>query len=148
MDLARRIFGDTIDYTRVRLRRRKWFPFQPLNLVMAPWGHIHFHPSGPSYCDDFSAQPPHFQGFFIHELTHVWQAQRKGWWYLPLVRPFSRRYDYTLVPGKPLADYGIEQQAEILGHAARLMLGSPVAGKGELQHYLPLLPGKGIPHAA
>ena len=26
------------------------------------------------------------QGFFIHEMTHVWQAQKGGRFYLPLMR--------------------------------------------------------------
>jgi hypothetical protein len=28
----------------VRLVRGKWWPFQPRGIVMAPCGHIHFHP--------------------------------------------------------------------------------------------------------
>ena len=49
-------------------------------------------------------------------MTHVWQAQSGGRFYLPLMRhPFSR-YAYTLKAGKPFARYGIEQQAEIVAH--------------------------------
>lgn len=90
---------------------------------MAPWGHLHFHPASKAYCDDFALAPLEMQGHFIHEMTHVWQAQKKGWWYLPLVRPFSRRYDYCLRPGWPLERYGIEQQAEIVRHAFLLRNG-------------------------
>ena len=60
---------------------------------MAPMGHLHFHPSGDSYCDDFASAGVSLQGHFIHEMTHVWQTQTRGRWYLPLHRPFSRRYD-------------------------------------------------------
>jgi hypothetical protein len=113
--LARSIFGDAIDYQKVRIRRRKWFPFQPRRVTMAPRGHIHFHPRGDAYCDDFAAAPLAAQGLFIHELTHVWQHQRGV--FLPLRRhPFSP-YRYTLEPGRPFARYGIEQQAEIVRHA-------------------------------
>ena len=102
---------------------------------MAPMGHLHFHPHGENYCDDFSAASMHLQGLFIHEMTHVWQAQRKGRFYLPLFRPFSRRYDYSLKPGWPLERYGIEQQAEIVRHAFLLRNGWRVAGVSDGEAY-------------
>ncbi len=43
---------------------------------MAPMGHLHFHPRAPHYHDDFAAASPPKQAHFIHEMTHVWQAQR------------------------------------------------------------------------
>lgn len=95
---------------------------------MAPMGHLHFHPHSPHYCDDFSVAPLSAQGLFIHEMTHVWQSQTKGRWYLPLWRSFSRRYDYALRPGWKLEQYGIEQQAEIVRHAFLLRRGARLAG--------------------
>jgi len=102
---------------------------------MAPWGHIHFHPQSPHYCDDFAAASLTLQGHFIHEMTHVWQTQTRGWWYLPLIRHFSRRYDYALKPGWPLERYGIEQQAEIVRHAFLLRHGARVAGVSDPSAY-------------
>ena len=72
--LARSIFGDAIDYSKVRLVKRKWWPFQPRSVAMAPMGHIHFHPHSDLWSEDFAREPLHRQGLFIHELTHVWQA--------------------------------------------------------------------------
>ncbi len=95
---------------------------------MAPMGHMHFHPASSHYCDDFSSAGLSLQGLFIHEMTHVWQTQTRGRWYLPLCRPFSRRYDYCLKPGWTLEKYGIEQQAEIVRHAFLLRSGVRVAG--------------------
>lgn len=83
---------------------------------MAPMGNIWFHPRCGGWSDDFSAEPILRQGFFIHELTHVWQAQKHGRLYLPLMRHPFCRYAYRLVPGKPFSRYGIEQQAEIVRH--------------------------------
>jgi hypothetical protein len=83
---------------------------------MAPTGNIWFHPEGGGWSEDFSNEPLGSQGFFIHELTHVWQAQRRGRFYLPLMRHPFCRYDYALEPGKPFARYGLEQQAEIVRH--------------------------------
>lgn len=116
-DLARIAFGAAIDLDRVWVRRRKWFPLQPRQTVMAPCGHVHFHPRGTLYRDDFSLAPPASQGLFIHELTHVWQSQHHGRWWLPLMRHPFCRYDYRLKEGRPLDRYGIEQQAEIVRHA-------------------------------
>lgn len=126
--LARSIFGDAIDYAPVRIRRRKFFPLQPRQVTMAPKGHLHFHPAANHYCDDFAAAPLHHQAHFIHEMTHVWQAQRLGEWYLVLRRHPWCRYDYALKPGWKLAQYGIEQQAEIVRHAFLLRHGASVAG--------------------
>jgi hypothetical protein len=133
--LVRSVFGDAIDLSRVTIRRRRWFPFQPARVTMAPMGHIHFHPRSESYCEDFSDAELRLQGHFIHEMTHVWQAQARGWWYLPLVRPFSRSYDYALRPGWRLEQYGIEQQAEIVRHAFLLRNGFRLAGVADASAY-------------
>jgi hypothetical protein len=114
--LARPIFGDAIDYSRVCLIRRKWWPFQPKNTAMAPTGHIHFHPRGELWSDNFANEPLGRQGLFIHEMTHVWQAQTKGRFYLPLMRHPFCRYRYRLQPGRRFERYGLEQQAEIVRH--------------------------------
>ena len=49
-------------------------------------------------------------------MTHVWQAQREGRLYLPLMRHPFCRYAYEFEPGKPFRRYGLEQQAEIVRH--------------------------------
>ena len=124
--LARSVFGDAIDYARVRVHNRRWFPFQPKRTVMAPDGHLWFHPGGALFCDDFCATPLIRQGLFIHEMTHVWQHQ-KGIC-LPLQRHPFCRYDYSLKPAWSLEKYGLEQQAEIVKHAFWLRNGVKVAG--------------------
>ncbi len=102
---------------------------------MAPSGHIHFHPDGSLYCEDFATAPIHRQGLFVHEMTHVWQAQSKGPLYLPLMRHPFCRYGYNLSPGKPLTRYGIEQQAEIVRHAFLLRNGADIAGVCDARAY-------------
>lgn len=101
---------------------------QPRDVLMAPCGHVHFHPASPHWRDDFADAALELQGLFIHEMTHVWQAQLRGRWYLPVCRSFSRRYNYVLKPGWPLERYGIEQQAEIVRHAFLLRQGCLVPG--------------------
>jgi len=114
--LARSLFADAIDYSKVRLIHRPWWPLQPKTTVMAPTGNIHFHPRGETWSDDFAADTLAAQGLFLHELTHVWQTQTNGRYWLPLMRHPFCRYSYTLRPGQPFAHYGIEQQAEIVRH--------------------------------
>jgi hypothetical protein len=137
-DLAESVFGKAIDYDPVTLRRRKWFPFQPRRAAMAPSGHIHFHPKGDLWSDDFGAEPLHRQGLFIHEMTHVWQHQRGIW--LPIARHPFCRYSYSLKPGWPLARYGLEQQAEIVRHAFLLREGAHIPGAPPLERYRTILP--------
>ena len=115
--LARSMFGDAIDFGRVRIVRGKWWPFQSRGIVMAPTGNIHFHPRDPRWSEDFSRAPLELQGLLIHELTHVWQSQTRGRFYLPLMRHPFCRYAYDLVPGHTFDRYGLEQQAEIVRHA-------------------------------
>jgi hypothetical protein len=116
VELARSTFGNAIDYWRVRLFKGKWWPFHPRRTAMAPMGDIWFHPDGGGWSGDFSSEPLNRQAFFMHEMTHVWQAQKRGRYYLTLMRHPFCHYDYRLQPGKPFSDYGIEQQAEIVRH--------------------------------
>ena len=136
--LARSMFGSAIDYATVRLHDRKWAFFHPRGTVMAPDGHIWFHPKGNGYCADFCDRDVDAQGLFIHEMTHVWQRQRGV--FLPLARHPFCRYGYALKPGQAFARYGIEQQAEIVRHAFLLRKRRVVPGAPPLAQYMSLLP--------
>jgi hypothetical protein len=127
IELARSIFSDAIDYALVRMVKGKWWPFHPRNAAMAPMGNIYFHPEGGVWSDDFSKEPLRRQGFFIHEMTHVWQTQKRGRFYLPLMRHPFCRYAYELKPGKPFENYGLEQQAEIVTHVFLASRGARLA---------------------
>lgn len=137
--MARRAFGDAIDLDPISIRREKWWWLQPAWIVMAPDGHIWFHPNNRSWHDDFSKASLHLQGLIIHELTHVWQRQqginvvlRRGVW---------ARYDYLpFQPGKPFEAYGCEQQAEIVRDAYVKRMGGTVTGTPALCVYDAVLP--------
>ncbi len=135
--LARSIYRDAIALDRVEIRRRRWWPFQPRNIVMAPTGHVHLHPASPIWSEDFSREGHGLQGLFLHELCHVWQHQRGL--FLPLRRHPFCRYTYSFRPGVPLAGYGIEQQAEIVRHAFLLREGVAVVGAPDLARYEALM---------
>lgn len=136
--LATGVFGTALDLAGVRIYRRKWWPFQPRDVVMAPRGHIHFHPDSRSFCTCFGSSSPDLQGLFIHEMTHVWQHQA-GINLLLRRHPFCR-YDYAFEPGKPFARYGIEQQAEIVRHVFEMRRGRVIAGKPPLAELEAILP--------
>lgn len=138
--LAASVFGDAIDYGRVKINRRRWWPLQRRNICMAPDGHLWFHPRSPLWCEDFAGADIGLKGLFIHEMTHVWQSQTRGRWYLPLMRHPFCRYDYALKPGKRFNLYGLEQQAEIARHAFLLRNGVCLKNKPALPQYDAVLP--------
>lgn len=138
--LAASMFGDAIDYDRVRVNRRKWFPFQPKRAIMAPDGHLWVHPKGHLWRDDYAAAPLNMQALFLHEMTHVWQAQRRGKWYLPTRRHPFCRYDYAVRAGLPFERYGLEQQAEIVRHVFLLRNGMNFPGAPALAQLETILP--------
>ena len=114
--LVSSVFGASIDNARVRIIRGRWWPLQPKGIVMAPTGNIHFHPADPRWSDDYADESLSLQGLFIHEMTHVWQSQKRGKYYLPLMRHPFCRYGYQLQQGRSFDRYGLEQQAEIVRH--------------------------------
>jgi len=136
--LARGMFGDAIDLDTVRLHRKKWFPFQPRKVTMAPHGAIHFHPKGDAYCECFASNTIGWQGHLIHELVHVWQHQR-GVNLVLRRHPFCR-YSYSIKPGWTLDRYGIEQQAEIVRHTFLLRHGVVIPGAPPLATLESILP--------
>ncbi|MBV6439104.1 MAG: hypothetical protein DYG98_11285 [Haliscomenobacteraceae bacterium CHB4] len=109
--LARSVFGEAIDYQKVRLDERSFigcrqfrFAYVGFNFVNS-WGDL---------------SDPHF----IHEMVHVWQYQRLGSVYIPRALWAQRTaegYDYggiaalqqAVEQGKSLADFNYEQQGDI-----------------------------------
>ncbi len=133
------VFGDALDPDTVTLRQGKWFPFQPRRTVMAPDGHVWFHPDGPEWRDDFATASLGSRALLVHELTHVWQVQCG----LNLVlrrRPFARYAYLPLIPGKAFAAYGIEQQACIVADAYVLDNKGQIPGAPTIAVYRALLP--------
>lgn len=137
IDLAQSVYGASIDLSPVTIRRRKWFPFQPRDVTMAPRGHLHFHPASSNWSEDFSREDADLRGLFVHELCHVWQHQRGI--FLPLARHPFCRYSYAVKPGWALPRYGLEQQAEIVRHAYLLREGRIVPGAPALDQYESIL---------
>lgn len=138
--LTRALFGDAIDPDRVRIHHARWFALQPRDTVMAPDGAIWCHPRGSLYRACFATASLAMQALFVHEMVHVWQAQTRGRWYLPLMRHPFCRYAYILRPGRPFARYGIEQQAEIVADAFLHVNGAAKLGGPTLEAYRAVIP--------
>lgn len=138
--LVRGMFGAALDPDPVRIRRWRWWPFQPRHITMAPMGHLHFPPGSKAWCACFGQDTINGQAFFLHEMTHVWQAQTRGRWYLPLMRHPFCRYDYEFDPDRSFDRYGIEQQAEIVTHIHLLRHGVNLPDKPPLEVLEAILP--------
>jgi hypothetical protein len=117
--LARGVFGDVIDYGRVRLSTL------PVGRFAIAFGsHVTFPPWSP-VPPDFALETVRTRAWLVHELTHVWQFQTMpAWtlasWALTALGGGYRRglpgYRYTL-PLKPFAAHNLEQQASMVEHA-------------------------------
>jgi len=131
---ARRVFGDALDYTKVEIQDGS---IEGKLVSVGGYARtvgntIHF-PSGGSK----------HMAFMVHELTHVWQYQKKGWTYAPkcLWAQVTGGYSYTSggkskddslkdarSAGKTLTDFNLEQQGDILSDYYNLLQqGSDVA---------------------
>ena len=118
------MFGNSIDYDKVRIYDRKLFSKQGDTMAIAPNGSIYFAPK--VYKKDFSLASDISKHFFIHEMTHVWQHQNGQTVALRAIGEhilfeYSNKiglgdgaYVYKLDQRKNLLDYGIEQQASIV----------------------------------
>jgi hypothetical protein len=142
--MAASLFGGAIDYDSVTIRHSRWWPFQPRNTLMAPCGHVHVHPKSEIWSEDYSGERVSLQALLMHELTHVWQSQQRGKYYLPLMRHPFCRYDYAVRAGWPFERYGLEQQGEIVRHSFLLRKGLGAPGLPPLAQLESILPFKPI----
>lgn len=110
--LGRSVFGDEIDWPRVRIlqtRRLGFGAMVPLGctIVFSKWRAVR----------DFAHAPLDEQGWFIHELMHVWQAARGVMLAGAKLGALGKgAYVYKPRAGVALKRYNIERQAEIARH--------------------------------
>jgi hypothetical protein len=110
--MASLLFGDAIDYARVRVHNRRYLPFQPRNCCMTPNGSMYFHHS--CFLPDYARGAPGAIHWFMHEMVHVWQHQLGYPVRLRGALRIGLSYGYTLREGKTLADYNMEAQGDLL----------------------------------
>lgn len=126
-----------------------WDDVQILQLpAVAPWGAM--VPLGRTVvfgawraADDFAAADLHEQGWFVHELAHVWQAGRGVPLALAKLSAIGRaayRADWGV--DRPFAAYNIEQQAEIVRFAFLARRGRPDPEGPSLRRLAALWPNR------
>jgi hypothetical protein len=110
--LARSVFGETIDYQKVRVDERSHIGCRQYRFAYVGF---HFVNSWGKLSDPI----------LIHELVHVWQYQRLGSVYIPRALWAQRTaegYDYgggaalqkAVEQGQTLTDFNYEQQGDIV----------------------------------
>ncbi|MCX7358827.1 MAG: vgr related protein [Alphaproteobacteria bacterium] len=121
--LGRSVFGDEIAWLKIRIYQGPRLGFGAMvpvgrTIVFSKWRAAH----------DFGAASLWDQGWFVHELTHVWQAARGVVLAAAKLSALGKgAYAYT--PRTPkLNAYNIERQAEIVRHLFLARANAPEAG--------------------
>ena len=120
IQLCQSVFGNLIDYSKVRVMNHPYLPWQPQHIFMAPCGDIHVR--NLHYRSDYTQAHLGYQAIFIHEMAHVLQYQHKinvllhgallqTAYYLSFKQ--YNPYRYQLTTNKPFFAYNIEQQGDI-----------------------------------
>lgn len=112
IQLAKSVFGSSIDYGTVWIHKDSYLPFnlQDEHTAMTPNGELYFRSW---YRDDFSVTLPFLQHLFIHEMSHVWQRARGMNVIARGLVSWMVSYRYEL-DGRLLSEYPMEQQAQII----------------------------------
>lgn len=123
IELARTIFGDSIDYSRVRLLQTvKPLWFRTVGNVIRVPPYFTINPAATVTGEDYTVEE--MRHTFIHELTHVWQYQHGGTSYLSYAlapqiaamasgRSRNAAYCYEADPAKSFWNFTPEQQGMI-----------------------------------
>jgi len=122
--IGRVVFGDEIDWPRIRIRQAPALGFG----AMVPWGKtIVFSKWRAAH--DFADTTPYEQGWFVHELMHVWQARKGTLLAAAKLGALGKNaYAYKPKASAKLTHYNIERQAEIARHLYLARIGSEEPG--------------------
>lgn len=110
--LGRSVFGEEIDWPGVRVLQAPALGFAAMvplgrTIVFSRWRARR----------DFAEAPVSEQGWFVHELAHVWQAGRGVLLAAGKLAALGKSaYAYKPRTGAKLSDYNIERQGEIARH--------------------------------
>lgn len=111
--LARSLYGYGLRYNKIWVHRESYLPFnlQPVDIAMSPNGEMWFRED--TYSHDFSMDILEKKHRFMHEMMHVWQAQRGM--FVRTRGLFSRFADYSYSLDKvDIRHYSLEQQASLV----------------------------------
>lgn len=107
------IFGDQVDATKIRKHFKDashWTHFMKGKQgTVMPFTHqVDFFGENIKSAD-YSAEGAYKFGFFLHEMTHIWQGTNIKY---PL-KNFGQ-YEFKLTKDSKFSDFGLEQQGEII----------------------------------
>jgi len=119
IEMARKIFGDSIRYKDVRIHHGDWWLFTGTqNTAVTPNGDIYLPARTELYKDNFSVNKNReYISLFMHEMTHVWHYQMGysvKWHGMTVSSKGIEAYRYELSSDRKLADFNMEQQGEII----------------------------------
>jgi hypothetical protein len=118
--LGRSLFDEEIDWPRVRVLQAPALGFG----AMVPFGRTIVFSKWRA-ARDFARAPLDDQGWFVHELAHVWQAARGVVLAGAKVGALGKAaYKYAARPRAKLTRYNIERQAEIVRHLFLARMGA------------------------
>lgn len=111
--LARQVFGQSLQVDQIRI-----FAIPVWNRAFVTGARLIIWPAADALLD-FSTAPIELRSVFIHEMTHVWQAQAGVNLILAKLRAGDDHGAYAYDLGAPceFAGLNIEQQAMIVQHA-------------------------------
>lgn len=117
ISLAHQIFGDRINYERVRIHKKA-----KISLARSRVHNNSIYMSIAAYRDDYSqSRNSTVRGKFIHEMAHVWQHQsgknligEAVGLFFEHGGDYDKAYDYTILDLEKFERLGIEQQAKII----------------------------------
>jgi|SRR5215217_621809 len=122
--LAREAFGDGLRYDTIRFLTSPW-PFDRAFVPGRWFGRDWIVWPAATLPEDLAVAPLKSQAIFIHELTHVWQAQQGVNLLTGKLRAGDRpsAYEYPLGMDCAWEGLNIEQQAMVVEHRFRLSRG-------------------------
>ncbi|HBO38476.1 MAG TPA: hypothetical protein DD638_07410 [Pasteurellaceae bacterium] len=122
--LAKNIFKDSIDYSKVKIHRGEylWFGIQNNHTAMTPNGEMYFPKN--IYKKDYSDGDNFDKHLFVHEMVHIWQyrlgysVKSVGIW-IGMKGGYGKgapayQYEHLLSTRKKLSEFNMEQQADII----------------------------------
>jgi hypothetical protein len=124
IELGRLVFGDEIDWPHVRVLQAPGLGFGAMvplgrTIVFSKW----------RAAQDFAQASPAEQGWFVHELMHVWQARRGVLLAAAKLGALGKQaYRYKPRADGKLSHYNIERQAEIARHLYLARIGADEPG--------------------
>ncbi len=119
IEIASSVFGNSIDYSSVKLFNRSYMLVAGDEHGLSPNGNIYIN-GKTKWAEDYSKNL-YWQSLFMHEMAHVWQVQRgrdvRREAFLEFFKSdfkYANVYNYDIKTKAPYRDHNLEQQAGMI----------------------------------